>query len=119
MKQPGSHQYLPRSVVTAQGRIFAAFLVFSLGVAHGDELALQAGVTTALQNSDDSRVETELTASADLVLTLPRRTGVGDGGAQVSPSIQYVENPGFDASGPTFSSSSVVASVRFHWSFEK
>lgn len=43
----------------------------------------------------------------------------GDGGAQVTPSAQPVENPGFDASGATLSSSAIVASVRFHWSFTK
>jgi hypothetical protein len=47
------------------------------------------------------------------------RIAFGDSGAQITPSIQYVENPGFDTSGATLSSSTIVASVRFHWSFEK
>lgn len=46
-------------------------------------------------------------------------TAIGDSGAQVSPSIQYVENPGFDTSAATFSSSSVAARVRFLWLFEE
>jgi hypothetical protein len=54
-------------------------------------------------------------ASAEAFLRIP----IGDSGAQITPSIQYVENPGFDASGATLSSSAIVASVRFHWSFEK
>ena len=54
-------------------------------------------------------------ASAEAFIRIP----IGDSGAQITPSIQYVENPGFDASGATLSSSAIVASVRFHWSFEK
>jgi hypothetical protein len=54
-------------------------------------------------------------ASAEAFLRIP----IGDSGAQITPSIQYVENPGFDTSGATLSSSAIVASVRFHWSFEK
>jgi hypothetical protein len=45
------------------------------------------------------------------------RIAIGDTGVQITPSIQYVQNPGFDASGATFSSSALVAGVRFHWSF--
>ena len=45
------------------------------------------------------------------------RIAIGDTGAQITPSVQYVENPGFDTSGATFSSSALVAGVRFHWSF--
>ncbi|MDH3578430.1 MAG: carbohydrate porin [Gammaproteobacteria bacterium] len=45
------------------------------------------------------------------------RISIGDSNGQISPSVQYVENPGFDASGATSSSSAVVAGVRFHWSF--
>ena len=35
----------------------------------------------------------------------------------ITPSVQYVENPGFDASGSIGPSSAIVASLRFHWSF--
>ncbi len=41
----------------------------------------------------------------------------GDG--HVTPSLQYVRNPGFDATGDTVSSTALVAGVRFHWSFER
>lgn len=54
-------------------------------------------------------------SSAEAFLRIP----IGDSGAQITPSVQYVQNPGFDASGATASSSAVVASVRFHWSFAK
>ena len=45
------------------------------------------------------------------------RIAIGNTGAQITPSVQYAENPGFDTSGATFSSSALVAGVRFHWSF--
>lgn len=47
------------------------------------------------------------------------RIAVGDSGVQVTPSIQYVQNPGFGASGATLSSSALVGGVRFHWSIAK
>ena len=46
-----------------------------------------------------------------------RRIPIGDSDGQLTPSIQHVENPGFDVSGAVQSSSAVVASLRFHWSF--
>ncbi|MGB5258428.1 MAG: carbohydrate porin [Woeseiaceae bacterium] len=45
------------------------------------------------------------------------RIAVGDTGIEITPSVQHVQNPGFDASGATSSSSALVAGVRFHWSF--
>ena len=35
----------------------------------------------------------------------------------VTPSIQYVENPGFDGSGETADSQAVVLGIRFRWNF--
>lgn len=45
------------------------------------------------------------------------RIPVGNTSGQLTPSIQYIENPGINPSGATSSSSAVVAGVRFHWSF--
>ncbi len=45
------------------------------------------------------------------------RLPIGDTNGQITPSVQYVENPGFDAAGATSGSRAVVAGVRFHWSF--
>lgn len=53
--------------------------------------------------------------SAEVFLRLP----IGLSGAQITPSIQHVENPGFDTSGATLGSSALVAGVRFHWSLAK
>lgn len=53
--------------------------------------------------------------SAEVFLRIP----LGNGDGQITPSIQHVENPGFDISGATLSSSALVAGVRFHWWFEK
>ncbi|MGB5489802.1 MAG: hypothetical protein WBM76_03135 [Woeseiaceae bacterium] len=69
------HRCLPKNVVAGRVNVLVALAISSLGVAHADELTLQGGVTTVLQDSDDSRVDTELTASADLIITLPRRRG--------------------------------------------
>lgn len=51
-------------------------------------------------------------SSAEVFLRIP----IGDTGVQITPSLQYVQNPGFDAAGATASSSAIVAGVRFHWS---
>lgn len=37
--------------------------------------------------------------------------------AHLTPSIQYLENPGFDASGARASTDAIVASVRLRWDF--
>lgn len=52
-------------------------------------------------------------AAAEAFFRIP----IGDSNGQITPSVQYVENPGFDTSGATTSSSAIVAGVRFHWSF--
>ena len=179
------------------GRVLATLAMLTSGAAYTNELTWEGGITAVLQDADDNRVDSELTASVDLFLTLPRSNGewllsvagwqvdnnalnirvgmankdvsvatrfasvayerstpiglfglglartrisnsfrqadlddvtsaevflripIGAGDAQITPSIQHVENPGFDISGPTFSSSALVAGVRFHWSFEK
>lgn len=51
--------------------------------------------------------------AAEAFLRIP----LAENGGQLTPSVQYVENPGFDAAGATSSSSAIVAGVRFHWSF--
>ena len=52
-------------------------------------------------------------AAAETFFRIP----IGDSNGQITPSVQYVENPGFDTSSATSSSRAVVAGVRFHWSF--
>ncbi len=53
------------------------------------------------------------TSAAELFFRIPVAAESG----HVTPSIQYVENPGFDTSGLTVGSSAIVAGVRFHWTF--
>lgn len=69
------HRYLRKTVVAGSGQLLAALVISSLGIAHADQVILQGGVTTIMQDSDDSRVGSELTASADLVITMPRSKG--------------------------------------------
>ena len=37
--------------------------------------------------------------------------------AHLTPSVQYIKNPGFDASSSTASESAVIVGLRFHWGF--
>lgn len=53
------------------------------------------------------------TSAAELFFRVP----VAGGKGHVTPSVQYVENPGFDSSGSTGGSSAIVAGLRFHWAF--
>ena len=55
----------------------------------------------------------ENTSTAEIFYRIP--VAAGDG--HITPSVQYVENPGFDASGSIASSSAIIASVRFIWAF--
>ena len=55
----------------------------------------------------------ENTSAAEVFYRIP----LGQVNGHITPSVQYVENPGLDASGSTTSSSAPVAGVRFHWSF--
>ena len=75
MTRSKPHRCLPTILAAGPGHLVVALVMSSLGVAHADDVTLQGGVTTILQDSDDSRVDTELTASADLVITLPRSNG--------------------------------------------
>ena len=75
MMRSKPNRCLPKNVVAGRVNVLVALVISSLGVAHADEVTLQGGVTTVLQDADDSRVDTELTASADLIITLPRRKG--------------------------------------------
>ncbi len=47
------------------------------------------------------------------------RIPVFGGNGHLTPSLQYVRNPGFDATGDTVSSTALVAGIRFHLSFER
>lgn len=73
------------------------------------------GIAQTRISNSFRQAELDDVTSAEAFFRIP----VGDTTGQITPSIQYVENPGFDTSGATLSSSAVVASVRFHWSFEK
>lgn len=75
--------------------------LFGVGVA-------KTRISNSLRASDLDNV-----LSAEAFFRIP----VGDTRGQLTPSIQYIENPGINPSGVTSSSSAVVAGVRFHWSF--
>lgn len=60
---------LPGTSLVAMGFLFAA------NDASANDIQWDGGVTAVYQDSDDSRAESELTASADLFATLPRSNG--------------------------------------------
>ena len=70
-----SQHFLPGRVSTAVHRLLVAVALFLLSAAHASEVTWEGGVTTILQDTDDSRIDSELTASADLFMTLPRSNG--------------------------------------------
>ena len=74
---------------------------------------LGLGVSKTRISNSFLQADLEDVAAAEAFLRVP----IGDSNGQITPSVQYVENPGFDASGPTSRSSAVVAGVRLHWSF--
>lgn len=74
---------------------------------------LGLGVSKTRISNSFRQADLEDVAAAEAFLRIP----IGDSNGQITPSVQYVENPGFDASGATSSSSAVVAGVRLHWSF--
>lgn len=86
---------------------------FDLG--SGINQCLGLGLASTRSASRFRQAELDDVTSAEAFLRIP----VGDGSAQITPSIQYVENPGFDTSGATLSSSAFVAGVRFHLLFAK
>lgn len=67
---------------------------------------------TVISNSFE-QVDLSNTTDAEIFFRIP----IANGDGYITPAIQYVENPGFGTSGPTASSSAVVAGIRFHWSF--
>jgi len=71
------------------------------------------GIATTRISDGFGQTDLDDVVSAEAFFRIP----AGDTTGQITPSIQYVENPGFDTSGATLSSSTVVAGVRFHWSF--
>ena len=54
--------------------VLAICLLASWGI-EASEFTWEGGVTSVFQDADDSRVDSELTASADLFVTLPRSNG--------------------------------------------
>lgn len=50
---------------------------------------------------------------SELYLRIP----ILDETGHITPSLQYVQVPGFDVSGPLLATAAFVAGVRFHWSF--
>ncbi len=63
--------------------------------------------------SDDFR-ETDLEDTIDAEMFLRVRLSAS---IQITPTIQYVENPGFDVLGTTADSATWVSGLRLHWSF--
>ncbi|MGB5575980.1 MAG: hypothetical protein WBM88_01075 [Woeseiaceae bacterium] len=74
---------------------------------------LGLGVSKTRISNSFRQADLEDVAAAEAFLRIP----IGDSNGQITPSVQYVENPGFDASGATSGSSAVVAGVRLNWSF--
>jgi len=74
---------------------------------------LGVGVARTVIANSFRQGDLDNTSAAELFFRIP----VGDESGHITPSIQYVENPGFDTSGATADSSAIVASVRFHWGF--
>jgi hypothetical protein len=52
-----------------------ALCLLATGGIEASEVTWEVGVTSVFQAADDSRVDSELTASADLFITLPRSNG--------------------------------------------
>ena len=73
--------------------------LFGAGLAH-------TGISDTFrqQHHDDA-------TDAEVFFRIPVASGQG----HITPSVQYVANPGFDTSGSTASSSAFVFGVRFHW----
>ena len=78
-----------------------SFGLFGLGAAH---TRISSGFRSGDLNS---------AFDSEIYFRMPVFAGAG----HVTPSLQYVEAPGFDANETVPSSSAVVASVRFHYSF--
>ena len=69
---------LQRSAVSVPPRHPCAAMALCLLATDGieaSELTWEGGITSVFQDADDSRVDSELTASADLFVTLPRSSG--------------------------------------------
>ena len=71
------------------------------------------GVSRTAISNNFRQGDQDSTSAAEMFFRFPGGTSHG----HITPSVQYVENPGFDASGSIPSSSAVVAGVRFHGSF--
>lgn len=71
-----------------------------------------AGIARTFVSDSFRQASLDNALDAELFYRIP----VG-GAGHITPSIQYVANPGFDSTGSVASSSAIVGSVRFHWSF--
>ena len=70
-----------------------------------------AGVARTVVANSFRRADLHDVSDAEIFFRVP----IGNGNAHLTPSVQYVENPGFDTSGSVTGSSALVASLRFHW----
>ena len=77
------------------------FGLFGLGLA-------RTGLSNSFRQADLVNV-----TAAEMFFRVP----LGGDHGHITPSIQLVENPGFDTSGSTNPSSAIVFGLRFHWSY--
>lgn len=79
---------------------------------HQTRYGLFGAAVARTQIADTFRMATlENVTTAELFFRIP--TGRFQG--HITPSVQYVENPGFDGSGFGEPTSAVISSLRFHW----
>lgn len=74
---------------------------------------LGAGVAQTFISDDFRQADLDDATDAELFFRIP----IGDGNKHLTPSLQYVQNPGFDASGAIADSDAVVVGVRLRWEF--
>lgn len=72
-----------------------------------------AGLAKTFVSDSFRQSDLDDSVDAEIFFRIPIASGVG----HITPSVQFVTNPGFDRSGARASSSAVVAGARFHWSF--
>jgi carbohydrate-selective porin OprB len=88
---------------------FAA-IAYERRTSHG---LLGAGLAMTAFTDQSRHGELENAADVEIFYRIP----IGGDSGHITPSVQYVENPGFDGQGGTAPSAAVVAGVRFHWAF--
>ena len=119
-----SPDYLWRHHVRRMPIAMLALLASSVAADQANELAWEGGVTAIFQDADDSEVAAELTASADLFVTLPRAHGEwllyieastapkGDGVASIYPTANADAGSVLDRDGDSH-----VQISEFHYTF--